>query len=113
MKLTLVALAFAIFIGACAVTAQNNLVSSKLLFAENCAGCHVVNGNGEGDIPDLRRKPENYCTSKTQEDEKYQILVNGGIKKDKSGPGTMPAWGNALSQEQIRGLLAYIKTLCP
>ncbi len=77
------------------------------LFANNCAACHGRGATG-GDAPTLNAKQFLTTTS----DEQMRLLIAGGV----SGT-SMPAWsldfGGPLTDEQIRQLITYLRSLQP
>jgi mono/diheme cytochrome c family protein len=75
------------------------------LFDDNCASCHGEGGTG-GDAPVLNAREFLASTA----DEQIRLLTSGGVS------GTdMPAWsidfGGTLTDEQIRQLVTYIRSL--
>ena len=77
------------------------------LFATNCASCHGAQGTG-GTAPTLNSKQFLTTTS----DNQIALIVTGGV----SG-SSMSAWsldyGGSLTDEQIRQLVTYLRTLEP
>ena len=77
------------------------------LFANNCSACHGKGAVG-GSAPVLYAKE----FLKTTSDSQIQSLIAGGV------PGTdMPAWGiefgGTLTDEQVRQLATYLRSLEP
>ena len=68
----------------------------KKLFAANCSLCHQANGMRQGDGPKLAG------TSKSEE----QV-----IEQIKRGKSPMPSFDGKLSDQQIKALARYIKSL--
>ena len=92
-----------------ALTAQDIALTTQghQLWADNCAACHGPQGQGVT-APALNSKE--FLSSVT--DDQIHGIVAGGI------PGTaMPAWlneyGGPLTDQQIRGLVAYLRSLQP
>lgn len=80
-----------------------------------CWQCHGMHGNGMGvNIPDMSVQPRDHTDSKemsTRSDaELFKAIKEGGRSVDKSL--LMPAWGGVLSDEQIKGLVGYLRQLC-
>jgi mono/diheme cytochrome c family protein len=77
------------------------------LFANNCASCHGRAATG-GSAPTLNAKQ--FLTSTS--DEQARLLIAGGV----SGT-SMPAWsldfGGPLTDEQVRQLVTYLRSLQP
>jgi mono/diheme cytochrome c family protein len=69
---------------------------AKKLFAANCSLCHQANGMRQGDGPKLAG------TAKSEE----QV-----IEQIKHGKTPMPAFEGKLSEQQIKALARYIKSL--
>jgi mono/diheme cytochrome c family protein len=93
--------------------AQTAPTTGKEIYEQMCAGCHGTYGDGgEGHaggfspvVPNLSRK--DYMALVTDE---YLMLV---IKKGGEYVGkiaTMPAWEKRLSDEQIKSVIAHIRT---
>jgi cytochrome c6 len=83
------------------VTAQD---SPETLFKSRCAMCHGADGTGSSvgkkmGVPDLTSAE----VQKMSDAELTDIIINGKNK--------MPAYGKALEAAEIKGLVAYIRTL--
>lgn len=78
--------------------------ASTATFRTKCAMCHGPDGGGSEagksmNIPDLRSS----AVQKVSDAELAQIISNG--------KGGMPAFKNSLSEEQVRDLVTYIRSL--
>jgi sulfur oxidation c-type cytochrome SoxX len=90
------------------LTTPPPFTTAEEVYRNNCSRCHGEGGNGKGMIalyldpaPRDLSKPS-FMNSKPQE--RFFQSIKEGIA------GTsMPAWGRALNDEQIHGLLAYIQ----
>jgi cytochrome c6 len=77
---------------------------SSATFQTKCAACHGQDGSGSAagksmNAPDLRSP----AVQKVADAELAQIISNG--------KGGMPAFKDSLSEEQIHGLVAHIRSL--
>jgi len=79
-----------------------------------CAACHGVGGDGNTPFAQVLQPPPtkhndgNYMNTLT-DDYLFKIIKKGGMAVGKS-PNMAP-WGGALSDPQIRNVIAYIRTL--
>ena len=82
----------------------------RAVFQANCAACHGARGAGDGvDAARLGVKPANFTDLAFIRDETpwdFFNVVSVGRKK-----GGMPAWGQALSSQQIWDAVSYIWSL--
>jgi mono/diheme cytochrome c family protein len=89
-----------------------NPVAGKSVFLQNCAVCHGNEGHGDGPAAaGLNPKPANFHLPERQKltaDQMVHLVTEGGAEEKKSP--TMPAFGDFLSQQQIRDVVAYIRT---
>jgi cytochrome c551 len=69
--------------------------SGAVVFSENCSTCHGATGHGGNGGPDLRTMP----LAQSEE---------GAIQQVTNGGGGMPAFGGALSEEEIENVAAYV-----
>ena len=69
-------------------------------FAQNCSVCHGTQGQGTGNIPDLRRGP----TQSAKDGEIFWYITHGDAKNG------MPGWPS-LTPEQRWQVVSYLKTL--
>jgi mono/diheme cytochrome c family protein len=104
------------------VMTSEQIIEGQQLYAQYCASCHGV--NGEGQFPDFPLFPDetgrfgapphngNGHTSHHSDDWLIQYVREGGVSLN--NPELyypMPAFGDRLSTEQIIETIAYIKTL--
>jgi quinohemoprotein ethanol dehydrogenase len=75
--------------------ATGDPAAGKTVFADNCAGCHGVDGTGGNGGPDLTAIPS----------AKNQAAV---MKQVENGGGGMPAFKGSLTQKQIKDVTAYV-----
>jgi cytochrome c oxidase cbb3-type subunit 3 len=85
------------------------------LFTELCSICHGVDGKGDGPSSQgLEPKPADFTNcqvmAKDSDDVLFKIIKGGGQSAGRST--VMPAWGDSLSDPQIRDLVKFIRGLC-
>ncbi len=83
---------------------------AKQLFEENCALCHGMSGKGDGPSGQLLQpKPADFSIVLQGKDGAYiaKVINEGGAGVGKSP--IMPAYDGAFSNEQIQGLVQYLK----
>lgn len=82
------------------------------LFDTYCVPCHGANRDGCGPRAKLYDpRPANLTMSRRSADYKTSIITGGGAFVGRSR--YMPPWGQALSQQDIGDLVAYLSTLAP
>ncbi|MEO7962992.1 MAG: cytochrome c [Gemmatimonadaceae bacterium] len=97
-----------------AVSAEPDL-SGRQLFVAACANCHGANGRGAPQsqvgftiaLPDF--SDCNYSSRENAQDW-FAIVHEGG--RIRSFSKRMPAFGSALSSDQIERVVAYVRSLC-
>lgn len=85
---------------------RRSVNKGRMIFEANCASCHGVNATGDGIAgKSLNPKPTN-------------LKMMAGMHPDgdfawkiANGRGAMPAWKNALEQEEIWHTVNYIQSL--
>ena len=87
---------------------------SERLFQHYCAHCHGIRGEGDGYNSEFIDKEPADLTdielvSKKTNDQIFRAIHKGGIGIRKSH--LMPVFGNTLSEEEVWGLVAYIRKL--
>jgi len=80
-----------------------------------CVQCHGINRTGTGiNVPALSVKPRDHTDTKGMNDlpdtEIFTAIKEGGLAVNKSV--LMPAWGSVLSDEDINGLVHYLREVC-
>ena len=83
-------------------------------YALYCATCHGATGRGDGLVAaSLDPKPANHADAAymgaLSDEHIFRVIKEGGPAVGKSP--LMAAWGGTLSDEQIRDLVAFIRTL--
>ena len=108
-------LAAASFIIASAVWAEEkgNPAAGMVVFTQNCVICHGAGGRGDGPASaGLGTKPANFWERvDSTEDKQIRVVTNGGAS-EKLSP-IMPSFGDALSPQQIRDVVAYVRDRFP
>lgn len=77
--------------------------------------CHGVGGKGDGPIAQgLQPKPADFTNckamAKDSDEVLFKIIKGGGQSVGRST--AMPAWGETLSDQQIRDLIKFVRDLC-
>jgi mono/diheme cytochrome c family protein len=89
--------------------------TAKSSFSALCTPCHGESGRGDGASGrTLQTHPADFtdCTrmAKESDDKVFQIIKEGGASSGLSSE--MQPWGKAFDDEEIRGLVAYVRTFC-
>jgi len=84
-----------------------DLAKGKKIYTDKCLKCHGEKGRGDGPRAyDLSKKPADYTDK-----EKMSKFTDADLRKVvKEGKKPMPAFGKKLSDEDINGVVAYIRT---
>lgn len=98
---------------------SSQLTLGRQVYLQNCAACHGANGEGQRPDAPLRKDetgrfpaPPHNSTGHTwhhDDDLLIQIIREGGMGDEDFYE--MPAFGNVLTDEEIKAVLAFIKTL--
>ena len=102
-----------IFAGFNPSLAQSDLAQAKATFDQMCAGCHGTQGDGQegtksGFVPRVGTLANKEYMASVPDDYLLMIIKKGGEYMGKIA--TMPAWEKKLTEEEIRGLVAHIRT---
>jgi cytochrome c oxidase cbb3-type subunit 3 len=76
--------------------------AGKKLFDSNCAGCHGLDARGGEHAPNIATNPE---LERMSDEQLFRIVHDGAAS------GTMPAFGPVLSDDQIKVVGAYLRSL--
>jgi mono/diheme cytochrome c family protein len=89
--------------------------SAPSLYKDMCAGCHGASGKGDGPAAAaLNPKPRDFSDCKVMTKDSDDILfkaIKGGSQSI-GRSAMMPPWGGALTDEQIHGLVSYVRAFC-
>jgi len=97
---TLTAIAFMLFLSL-SVHAQN---ASEALYKSKCAACHGADGTGSATGKKMGAHDFTTVDVQGMSDAELSTIITNGKNK-------MPAYGKSLKAEDIKGLVAYIRTL--
>ena len=111
----LASLIIPIVAGASALAAAPDLAAAKDNYNMFCSKCHGANGKGDGPAAaSLHTQPRNYtdCAkmSKIPDDTLFKAIKDGGASVGLSGE--MPSWSKGLDDDEIHGLVAYVRSFC-
>ena len=85
-------------------------------FKKYCQKCHGAEGKGDGpEGATLAEKPKDFtdCAAMaTESDDKLFEVVKTGGKAIAGKKSEMPAMGKSLSDDEIKGLVAKVKSFC-
>lgn len=112
MEVLMIALALALFL-ATMVLAQD-AGKGKTAFDQYCASCHGSTGKGDGPAgAALNPKPKDLSTpgyvKGLKDDYLTKLIKEGGQAVGKSP--LMPPWGSALKDEDVKNVIAYVRSL--
>lgn len=84
------------------------------LYAANCASCHGPRGGGDGPlsgglVPAPAKHADGAYMNALSNDYLFKVVKEGGAAVGKSA--TMAPWGTSLSDEEIWGLVRFMRSL--
>lgn len=88
-----------------------NPKNGEKIFQQHCVGCHGTSGDGLGsDIKGLIVPPANFRAekSRTKTDMELYLAIKQGVLFS-----PMHGWADRLSDQEIRDVLSYIRSLAP
>jgi cytochrome c6 len=95
-------LCVALGVSALPVRAQDG---GEALYKSKCAGCHGADGKGQTSMGKANNiRDLGSADVQAQSDDAIAGIISGG-------KGKMPAYGKSLKADQIKDLVAYIRTL--
>jgi cytochrome c oxidase cbb3-type subunit 3 len=105
----------AVVLGTVPLAQAADAEQGKKLYGQFCASCHGQSGKGDGPAaaalnPKPRDHTDKETMSKMSDDDIFKVIKNGGASVGKSP--LMPPWGASLKDEQIKDVVAYLRTLC-
>lgn len=82
------------------------------LYNTYCVQCHGINRDGNGvNSPNMAVKPRDHTDTKamgdTPDDVLFKAIQGGGLAVGKSV--LMPRWGDVISDDEIKQLVAYLR----
>lgn len=81
-----------------------------LVYSKYCVLCHGESGKGDGRAASMQKaRPADLTASRKSESYRLQIVRNGGAAMNRSG--SMPAWSDVLSPEQITDVVRYLEVV--
>ncbi|MBI4666120.1 MAG: cytochrome c [Nitrospinae bacterium] len=88
---------------------------SETLYNVYCVQCHGVTRNGKGiNSPAMAIQPRDHTDAKGMSDipdsQLFKAIKEGGMAVNKSS--LMPAWGDVMTDEEVNGLVAYLRQVC-
>ena len=94
-----------------------NLETGEQIFQAACAGCHAPDGAGQPEAVLGFEPPATFpdfsdCSSSSREPTSHwsAMVHRGGLQRGFSA--IMPAFGDALTDDEISKVLAFVRTLC-
>lgn len=88
--------------------------AGEALYAQNCASCHGARGGADGPVgaalnPRPARHDEGAYMNALTNEHIFTVIEQGGPSVGKSA--LMAPWGGSFSDQQIRDLVAFVRTL--
>lgn len=115
MRMKLFVTITTLFLGFASFTAQSapDPAKAKETFDQMCAGCHGFQGDGKdgtksGFVPRVPTLSIKHYMEELPDDYLFLIIKKGGAYMGKMA--AMPAWEQKFSDEEIRDLVAHIRT---
>src|ERR671937_901010 len=105
----------AVIFGTILATDAASVEEGKKVYMQFCASCHGQSGKGDGPAaaalnPKPRDHTDRQYMSSLSDDQLFKVIKEGGASVGKSP--LMPPWGPSLKDDQIKDVIAYVRTLC-
>ncbi len=84
-------------------------------YKELCVKCHGVSGKGNGpEAATLNPRPADYtdCKKMTKDSDETLFKIIKGGSQSVGRSKEMPPWGEALTDQEIHDLVAYVRSFC-
>ncbi len=93
---------------------RGDVESGRQLYQQFCTSCHGVSGQGDGPVGRaLNPRPADHTSTarmgQLSDEHVIKVIREGGASVGKSP--MMAPWGGILSEQDIRDVLAYLRTL--
>jgi cytochrome c553 len=88
---------------------KDEIESSQLLYERFCVACHGAQGKGGGPMAAVLVPPVTDLTSQKARDKSDADLLK--IIRDGTRNGVMPSYKHRLTPDELRSLVAYIRSL--
>lgn len=104
---------------ACLILLFGEVIDAKERAEDNyrtyCWQCHGMAGDGRGiNVRDMAVQPRDHTDAKRMrslsDSDIFKAIKDGGEVVQKSA--LMPPWGDTLTDEEIRDLVQYLRSLC-
>jgi cytochrome c oxidase cbb3-type subunit 3 len=82
----------------------------QVVFKTNCVLCHGLKGDGNGRAAKLYDPPPADLTHSDKNDQYKEMIIRLGGEAMGRSP-FMPIWGEQLSDQEIRDVVAYLRTI--
>ena len=97
-----------------AAAAAGDAAAGATSYAVLCASCHGARGDAQTPIaqtldPTPARHDDGAYMNPLTDEYLFRVIKQGGAAVGKAP--TMPPWGGALSDDQIRNVIAFVRTL--
>jgi mono/diheme cytochrome c family protein len=81
------------------------------LYKRYCAGCHGADGRGGAQtfMPHIENLTKKGYIDQVPDEYLFGVIADGGVSVGKSS--YMPAWGKTLSEQDIKDIIAHIRSL--